>query len=139
MSTPGPYVPVDLSAPYIRGRLDIYNFASRSLTKVSTMAFTKLTISALPTTRTDGSSATSSDYGSANVYKNGAKYATIAAPLSNGEVWTDTVAAVVGDKYAISVNDTQTPSVEGAQSAAYTVTSLPKAPLSAPAISGVTS
>jgi len=103
--------------------------------------FTKLTLSALPTTRSDGTAVSASDLGSANVYKNGVKYATINAPLSVGETWTDTVAAVTGDKYTVSVNDTQIPAVEGAQSGPYIVGSVvvvPKAALSAPTISGVT-
>jgi endoglucanase len=102
--------------------------------------FTKLTLTTLPSTRTDGSAVTAADLGSANIYKNGAKYATLNAPVTVGETWTDTVAAVSGDKYTVSINDTQTPPVEGGQSVAYVVGTITtvKPPLSVPTIAGVT-
>lgn len=104
------------------------------------MAFAQITITSLPAARSDGTSAGTADYGSANVYKNGTQYGSIAGPLTAGtSAFTDTVAAVMADSWTASIVDTQTPPVEGAQSLAFVVGVLPhpiKAPLNAPTILG---
>lgn len=102
--------------------------------------FTTLTLATLPTTRSDESPLTASDIGGANVYKNGALYAFVNAPLAVGETYKDLVAAASGDKYVVTVVDTQTPPAESEQSNVYVV-SIVAVPLAAPSaltISGVT-
>lgn len=127
------------------------NFASTGNTHFANLAFvptigessvmaneyTTITLASLPTTRTDGSTLAAANLGAANVYKNGVKYASINAPLAVNETWKDTVAAVNGDKYTVSVLDTQSPAVESAQSTAYTVSGIVTV-LAAPAAPSVT-
>lgn len=98
-----------------------------------------VTISALPTARTDGTAVAATDIGPANFYKNGALAGKSAAAAAVGTAFTDTVQAVDGDSWTVSINDTQTPSVEGVQSSAFVVSGVqapPEAQLNAPSITG---
>lgn len=88
----------------------------------------------LPTSREDGSAFTAANYGSANIYKAGVKYASVAAPALT---FADTVTAVNGDTYRVTIVDTQSPAVEGAQSTAFVATvATPLSPPAAPILSG---
>lgn len=88
----------------------------------------------LPVNRKDGTAFTPAMYSAANIYKNGVKYATVAAPALT---WSDTVAAVNGDSYTVSIVDTETPAVEGDRSTPFVVTiSTALSPPSAPTITG---
>lgn len=105
---------------------------------MSTVTVATITISALPTTRADGSAVSASDIGPAHFYKNGTLVSTSAAPAAVGTAYTDTVQAVDGDSWTVSILDTQSPPVEGAQSAPYVVSGVPVvlAALTAPSITG---
>ena len=98
--------------------------------------FTTITVSALPTTRTDGTALAPSDLGGVNIYKGGTKYASIAV----GASFTDTVAAANGDTYTATVFDTQSPPAESAQSNSYVVAGVVTtlAAPNAPTITGAT-
>jgi len=124
-----------LRAAHIRGHLSLHHHHHGAYRVITT-----LTLATLPTARTDGSSVSAADLTSANVYKNGAQYATIAGPLSNGQTWSDTVPAANGDKYDVTILDAQTPPVEGVASNNYVVSiaAPPLAPLAAAVISGAT-
>ena len=73
----------------------------------------------LPTTRTDGSAFSASDYGGAHILRDGAKVASITAPALS---FVDASLAPGTYAYTASVFDTQTPSVESALSAAVSAT-----------------
>lgn len=87
----------------------------------------------LPVARKDTTPATAAMCASANIYKDGIKYASVPMPTTT---WTDTVTAVNGDSYTVSVVDTQTPAVEGLQSAPAVVGGISTvlAPLGAPTV-----
>jgi hypothetical protein len=118
----------------------VYNWMTKSGGSVS--VFTTLTITAVPTSRTDGTALAPASIGGAHVYKNGATtpYATISGALTVGQKWSDTVAAVNGDKYTLGVFDTETPAIEGAASNVYvaSVAAPALAPPGQASISGVT-
>lgn len=103
------------------------------------MQVATITIASLPTVRSDGTPVSASDIGVANFYKNGTKVATSGAAAAVGTAFTDTVQAVNGDSWTVSIMDTQTPPVEGVQSSAFIVSGVqapPLAQLGAPTITG---
>ena len=99
---------------------------------------TTVQITALPTTRSDGSSISASDIGPAVFFKNGTLVNTSAAAAAVGTAFTDTVQAVNGDSWEVAIMDTQSPPVEGNKSSPFVVSGVViiLAPLGAPSISG---
>lgn len=88
---------------------------------------------ALPATRKDTTAFSAAMYASANIYKDGVKYASVTGPTLS---WSDPVTAVNGDVYIVTIVDTQTPPVEGVPSSPVTVGGIVTAlaPPGAPAV-----
>lgn len=89
------------------------------------MATATITLT-LPTTRADGTPFAASDYGSAQVLKDGAVLTTLTAP---NLVATDSLVVPGASVYTASISDTQTPPATSALSAPVTA---PAAALAAP-------